>query len=151
MGCTLRSVLWKLFHELIFLCFYREFVLRLVWRALIQTLLHLNISYFGVIYLLCTLCVKEEDDDEVTDDYLHLVTTQIWLFDNVCCCSFRIFFFSCSGDLCLKPFFKAVLYLHAKMHKNIPTMFKLQKICNSIVILYSTGGLILWHLTETSF
>lgn len=71
-----------------------------------KTFLHLNLSYVGVIHLLCTLCVKEgdEDDEEVTDDYLRLVTTQIWLFDNVCC-SFRIFFLSVQFfQLRLKPF-----------------------------------------------
>lgn len=134
MGCTLRGVLWKLFHELIFLCFYRNFVLGLVWRALIKNIFASQPFQFWCHSLLCTLCVKEEEeDDEVTDDYLHLVTTQMWLFDNVCCCSFRISFSFSGAGLRLKPFLKAALHLHTE---NVPTMFKLKKICYSIVILH---------------
>lgn len=159
MGCTLQSILWKVFHELIFLCFYRKFVLRLVWRALIKTIFASGPFLFwchsSVMHPVCKgrrgrwwsywwLCTS-------------ILTTQIWLFDNVCCCSFRIFFSFSGASLRLKPFLKAVLHLHTEIQKNFPTMFKLKKIGNSnsnsnsnIVVLHSTGGLTLWYLTETS-
>lgn len=90
MGCTLQSILWKVFHDL-FSCvsianLWYSWCEELWWK----TFLHLNLSYFDVIRLLCNLCINEEEEDdeeEVTDDYLHLVKTQMWLFDNVCCCS----------------------------------------------------------------